>query len=108
MLGAPLGFATLDNTYSNAAGFSFSVPSDWEMIPEDVLQEMSRIYAESNESDPLASAKFDVVFQRSGAEYWFSYPYVSVHVNEEGRISEKILSRQQEVPWKNIVFCDFF
>ncbi len=100
--------AGLEETYSLPNGISFSLPSNWEMIPEDVLQELKKMSAEADSDTSMALAKVDVALQRSGAESWFAYPYVSIYINQEGRIGEEALAQRPQVPWNNLVFGDLF
>jgi len=81
-------------------GFSISIPSDWEEIPKAVLDEGERFKRERMPDVPFTPNAYG--FVRKGSENWFDLPMITVKIDNNGRISERLLDSS-----KKVIFKDF-
>jgi hypothetical protein len=72
-------------------GFSISVPEKWVQLPPEVLKELVE------KTSAINTQKFEFAFQQNAGPPWFSYPYIMIQVNSEGRIPERTFSRLDRV-----------
>lgn len=62
------------NHYNDEYKYSFEIPNDWQVIPKNIIDEMSLTVAEQNNTDKI---DYSFWFQKNNKDY-FTYPFVLV------------------------------
>jgi len=65
----------LAEAFRGGLGYTLLIPSGWEQIPDEVVEEVTRQVVDPSSPDrPF----YDAAFQKAESDRWFAYPYVLV------------------------------
>ncbi len=72
--------------YSNLKyGFKFILPSEWEQIPQEIVED----YADSIYEKTSQKVYYEAGFQLTETEEWFELPFIIMSVSESGKFTKK-------------------
>jgi hypothetical protein len=84
-----------ETVFETEHGFSLTLSSDWNAIPDDVLEKYSESISSMYPNAPRQTYEYG--YQPDSQEQWLTYPYILVQVKENGKISASSLKNYKKV-----------
>lgn len=81
--------------------FQITLPSDWEKISKDVIDEYTEVIKQML-PDLEEISEIDYMFQLKNSEYFFDFPYLAIEVKKTGRISESSLKNWEKTDFSDV------